>query len=77
MTKDTSAQTHHDVAVKIHSNQHKKVEDAKDVNERKERHSGTGHTIKEGPKKAGAGGKGVWGTVNDDIQDAVAARATK
>lgn len=31
--------------------------------------SGTGHHIKEGPKKAGAGGKGTWGSWTDDVRD--------
>lgn len=36
---------------------------------RPERHSGTGHGINEGPKKEG-GGKGNWGSLKDDIQEA-------
>eukprot|EP00798_Chlamydomonas_sp_ICE-L_P022868 gene22869-30041_t len=38
---------------------------------RLERHSANGHSIKEQPKKGGAGGKGVWGTEQDDIKDAL------
>ena len=33
--------------------------------------SGTGHSIHEQPKKAGGGGKGSWGSVKDEIKEAL------
>ena len=33
--------------------------------------SGTGHSIHEPPKKAGGGGKGSWGSVKDEIKEAL------
>lgn len=30
--------------------------------------SGTGHTLHEPPKKSGAGGKGTWGSMKDEIK---------
>ncbi len=36
--------------------------------------TGNGHSVNEHPKKEGAGGKGTWGSVNDEIKDALAER---
>ena len=30
--------------------------------------SGTGHALNELPKKGGAGGKGTWGSIQDEIK---------
>lgn len=30
-------------------------------------HAANGHSIKEGPAKGGAGGKGTWGSVQDEV----------
>eukprot|EP00873_Tetraselmis_striata_P011034 jgi/Tetstr1/431298/TSEL_020992.t1 len=48
-----------------HRKDHEKY--LKSKNERLERHSGSG---KDGaPKKGGCGGKGTWGSVDDDIRE--------
>jgi len=52
--------------MQIHNRDHQKTSADKACT-KQERHSGTGHTIKEQPKKGGAGGKGTWGTWKDDM----------
>lgn len=53
-----AARTQHDINEKLHHESREKELAAKVV--RQERHSGSGHDLKEGPKKGGAGA-GNWG----------------
>lgn len=57
----------HDTKAALHHNDHEKH---KNKDARHDRHSGTGHNIKEQPKKGGRGGKGTWGSYEDDIDEA-------
>mmetsp|Transcript_16321 Transcript_16321/g.48939 ORF Transcript_16321/g.48939 Transcript_16321/m.48939 type:complete len:81 (-) Transcript_16321:380-622(-) len=57
---------------KVAKNQAHQDQVSKLKNERLERHSATGRL--GSPKKGGAGGKGSWGTYEDDIKDAQNAR---
>lgn len=57
----------HQTKVEHHARDHAKHVQAKQL--RLDRHSGTGHPVKEGPKKGGSGGKTVWGSYEDDIKD--------
>lgn len=42
---------------------------------RPDRHSATGRSRNEQPKKGGRGGKTVWGSYEDDIVDATRSQA--
>jgi hypothetical protein len=58
------------VKTQIHAREHErhiKAQAEQKGQTRMERHSATGHTHHEEPKKGGAGGKGVWGTWRDDL----------
>ncbi|WIA29276.1 hypothetical protein OEZ86_011781 [Tetradesmus obliquus] len=59
----------HKLKVSHHANDHKAKLESKSA--RMERHSGTGHPIKEQAKKGGGGG-GNWGSYKDDIEEAKA-----
>ncbi|GFH24698.1 uncharacterized protein HaLaN_22542 [Haematococcus lacustris] len=60
----------HDVKLQIHQRDHHKVEEHKATSAPQfERHPAHGHTVKEPPKKEGAGGKGTWGTWKDDPRE--------
>lgn len=59
----------HRAKISNHANEHKQRMEAKSA--RLERHSGTGHSLKEGPKKGGAG-SGNWGSLKDEIEEAQA-----
>eukprot|EP00798_Chlamydomonas_sp_ICE-L_P028703 gene28703-31868_t len=57
----------HQVKAADHAKDHEKYVHSK-AGDKMERHSLNGHSINEGPKKGGAGGKGTWGDVKDDIK---------
>jgi len=64
---DSTKADSHANKIDMHNKDHVRHVEAK--NGRLERHSGTGHSVKEGPKKGGKGGKGNWGSYMDDVQD--------
>lgn len=56
----------HDNKAEIHNRDHSKHA-ADKAGERLERHGANGVSVREQPKKGGAGGKGTWGTWKDDM----------
>lgn len=65
--------TDHDAKKRLKKDSYAKLMRAK--NQRLDRHSGTGRSRVESPKKGGCGGKTVWGSYKDDIADFFAYRS--
>ncbi|GAX75724.1 hypothetical protein CEUSTIGMA_g3167.t1 [Chlamydomonas eustigma] len=60
----------HSIKMEYHKAAHNQLEMEKKA-VRFERHSGTGYGVREPPKKRGAGGKGTWGSVMDEIKEGI------
>mmetsp|Transcript_23782 Transcript_23782/g.70607 ORF Transcript_23782/g.70607 Transcript_23782/m.70607 type:complete len:87 (-) Transcript_23782:519-779(-) len=73
MPKDHNAATYHVMRLNQHGSlaqRHMEQKAERKGEFRPDRHSGTGHSIGEGPKKGGtACGPGAWGSVQDQIAD--------
>jgi len=65
-----AAQNQHNVKMGKHHSDHQAAEVLKAGQARLDRHSGVEHS-RQVPKKEGGGGKGTWGSVQDDIKEAL------